>query len=152
MNKKVYQIAIDGPGGSGKSSVATTVANKLNFLFINTGGMYRCFAIALKNIDLSNIDLIVETLNKNIVTLKEDKLFLNNIDVTNECYTPGIAMLASKIGTIKKVRKHCVKSQQQIASGENCVMEGRDTTTVVLPNATLKIYLTASLQERAKRR
>jgi cytidylate kinase len=152
MSKKVYQIAIDGPGGAGKSTIAQEVAKRLGFLFINTGGMYRCYAIALKDTDLTNIEKVKTILNTNKVTLTPDRLFLNDKDVTKECYTPTIAMLASKIGTIPAVREKCVKDQQQIALGQSCVMEGRDTTTVVLPNATLKIFLTASLDTRANRR
>jgi cytidylate kinase len=152
MTKKVFQIAIDGPGGAGKSTIAQEVARRLNFLFINTGGMYRCYAIALKNTDLTNVEQVKTILNNNKVALTPDRLFLNDQDVTKECYTPVIAMLASKIGTIGVVREKCVKDQQEIARGQSCVMEGRDTTTVVLPYATLKIFLTASLQTRAKRR
>jgi cytidylate kinase len=152
MSKKVFQIAIDGPGGAGKSTIAQEVAKRLKFLFINTGGMYRCYAIALKNTDLTDLNQVKIVLNNNKVTLTPDRLFLNDQDVTKECYTAPIAMLASKIGTIPVVRQKCVKDQQEIAKGQSCVMEGRDTTTVVLPNATLKIFLTASLETRAKRR
>jgi cytidylate kinase len=152
MSKNIYQIAIDGPGGAGKSTIAQAVAKQLGFLFINTGGMYRCYGIALKNTDLTNIEEVKKVLNENKVKLTPDKLYLNDKDVTAECYTAPIAMLASKIGTIGAVREKCVKDQQAIASGQSCVMEGRDTTTVVLPNATLKIFLIASLDTRAKRR
>lgn len=152
MSQKIYQIAIDGPGGAGKSTIAQEVAKRLNFLFINTGGMYRCYAIALKETDLTDIEQVKIVLNNNKVMLTPDRLFLNGNDVTKECYTAPIAMLASKIGTISVVREKCVNDQREIARGQSCVMEGRDTTTVVLPNATLKIYLTASLQTRAKRR
>jgi cytidylate kinase len=151
MNK-TFQIAIDGPGGAGKSSIAKAIANKLGLLFINTGAMYRCYAIALKKTDLNNLDAVQEVLENNVVTLQGDNVFLNKKDVTKQAYTPEIASLASKIGTIPIVRKKCVADQQTIASGQNCIMEGRDTTTVVLPNATLKIYLTASAKVRANRR
>jgi cytidylate kinase len=151
-SNKIYQIAIDGPGGAGKSTIAQEVARRLNFLFINTGGMYRCYAIALKNTDLSDLIAVKTILNTNKVTLTPDKLYLNDVDVTKECYTPPIAMLASKIGTISAVREKCVNDQRVIAQGQSCVMEGRDTTTVVLPNATLKVFLTASLKTRATRR
>jgi cytidylate kinase len=152
MKNKIYQIAIDGPGGAGKSSVAKELAKKLDYLFINTGAMYRCYAIALENTDLTNLEQVQDVLDHNDVTLKGDKVFLNKKDVTKLIYTNKVSELASKIGTILIVRKKCVADQQKIASGQNCVMEGRDTTTVVLPNATLKIFLTASLETRAKRR
>jgi cytidylate kinase len=150
--KRVYQIAIDGPGGAGKSTIAQEVAKRLGFLFINTGGMYRCYAIALKNTDISNLEQIKQVLYNNHVTFTPERLYLNGTDVTKECYTASISMLASKIGTIAAVREKCVKDQQKIAEGQSCVMEGRDTTTVVLPNATLKIFLTASIDTRANRR
>lgn len=149
---KTYQIAIDGPGGAGKSSIAKAIAKELGLLFINTGAMYRCYGIALKKTDLNNLDLVKQILDSNKVMLNGDNVFLNGQDVTVEAYTPPIAALASKIGTIPMVRKKCVADQQAIAAGQNCIMEGRDTTTVVLPNATLKIYLTASIKTRVKRR
>lgn len=151
---KTYQIAIDGPSGAGKSSIAKTVADKLNFVYINTGSMYRCYALALKNnnTDINNIDLIMQTLNQNKVELKGQKVFLNDIEVTNELNNPEIAALASKIATLQLVRKKCVADQQKNAANINCVMEGRDITSVVLPNATLKIYLDADVKLRAERR
>lgn len=152
MSKEVYQIAIDGPGGAGKSSIAKSIAKKLKFLFINTGAMYRCYAIALEKTDLNDLDKIQTILQHNSVTLDGDNVFLNRKDVTKKAYSAHIASLASKIGTIAIVRKKCVTDQQKIAAGHNCIMEGRDTTTVVLPNATLKVFLTASLEIRAKRR
>lgn len=152
MKKQVYQIAIDGPGGAGKSSIAKAIAKKLKLLFINTGAMYRCYAIALENTDLNDLEKVRDVLNHNKVTLKGDFVFLNKKDVTKKAYSAKIAALASKIGTIQIVRKKCVADQQKIAAGQNCIMEGRDTTTVVLPNATLKIFLTASQDIRAKRR
>jgi cytidylate kinase len=152
MKQNIYQIAIDGPGGAGKSTIAKAVAKKLTFLFINTGGMYRCYAIALQGVDLTNLSLVKQIMEQNKVNLDGDRLLLNDKDVTEQCANPNIAMLASTIGTIGLVREKCVKDQQAIAAGQNCIMEGRDTTTVVLPHATLKIYLTASIDVRAKRR
>jgi cytidylate kinase len=152
MGKKVYQIAIDGPGGAGKSTIAVEVAKRLNFLFINTGGMYRCYAIALQNTDLKDLNAVQKVLDSNKVTLTPDRLYLNGQDVTKQCYTDKTAMLASTIGTIGIVRTKCVKDQQAIAAGQSCVMEGRDITTVVLPHATLKVFLTASVETRAERR
>ena len=151
---KTYQIAIDGPSGVGKSSIAKNIAEKLNFVYINTGSMYRCYALALKNnnIDINNADLVMKTLNKNKVELKEQKVLLNGNEVTNELNNPEIAALASKIATLQLVREKCVADQQNIATNINCVMEGRDITSVVLPNATLKIYLDADVKLRAERR
>lgn len=152
MNKSVYQIAIDGPAGSGKSSIAKLVAKKLNFQFINTGGMFRCYAIALKNVDLNNENELRRALKSAKVELKGDQLFLNGDNVTDLANSAEISLIASKIATNKIVREQCLIEQRMIASKQNCVMEGRDTTSVVLPNATLKIFLTASVEIRAKRR
>jgi len=152
INNKYYQIAIDGPSGAGKTTIAKKIAEKLNFLFVNTGGMYRCYAIALKDVDLSNELQIQKIMSNNHVSLTPTKLFLNNKDVTELASSAEISALASKIGTISVVRKKCVADQQEIAKSQNVVMEGRDITTTVLPNATLKIFLTASIQERANRR
>ncbi|MBQ2349647.1 MAG: (d)CMP kinase [Mycoplasma sp.] len=151
---KTYQIAIDGPSGVGKSSIAKNIAEKLNFVYINTGAMYRCYALALKNnnIDINNINLVMQTLNQNKVELKEQKVFLNDNEVTDKLNNPEIAALASKIATFQLVREKCVADQQKIAANINCVMEGRDITSVVLPNATLKIYLDADVKLRADRR
>ncbi len=152
MCKKIYQIAIDGPAGSGKSTIAKKVAKKLNFQFINTGGMFRCYAIALKNTNLDNVNEIKRVLNSSKVELQEDKLFLNNEDVTELANSTSIGKLASNIATMKIVRDICLIQQRQIASMQSCVMEGRDTTSVVLPNATLKIFLIDNIDIRAKRR
>ena len=153
-NKKVYQIAIDGPSGVGKSSIARDISKKLGFVYINTGAMYRCYSLALINNDVSieDIDQVMKTLKSNRVELIGESVFLNGKDVTDQLNNPKIAALASKIGTIKEVREKCVADQQKIANGINCVMEGRDITSVVLPNATLKVYLDADVKLRAERR
>ncbi len=154
MSNKTYQIAIDGPSAAGKSSIASFVAKKLGFVYINTGSMYRCYALAIdeNNIDVDNVNLLMQTLNKNKVDLKGEEVFLNGIRVTEKLNNPKIAALASKIATIKEVREKCVADQQKIAANINCVMEGRDITSVVLPNATLKVYLDADVNLRAERR
>ena len=153
-NKKVYQIAIDGPSGVGKSAIARDISKKLGFVYINTGAMYRCYSLALINNDASieDIDQVMKTLKSNRVELIGESVFLNGKDVTDQLNNPKIAALASKIGTIKEVREKCVADQQKIANGINCVMEGRDITSVVLPNATLKVYLDADVKLRAERR
>ena len=153
-NKKVYQIAIDGPSGVGKSSIARDISKKLGFVYINTGAMYRCYSLALinNNVSIEDIDQVMKTLKSNRVELIGESVFLNGKDVTDQLNNPRIAALASKIGTIKEVREKCVADQQKIANGINCVMEGRDITSVVLPNATLKVYLDADVKLRAERR
>ena len=153
-NKKVYQIAIDGPSGVGKSSIARDISKKLGFVYINTGAMYRCYSLALinNNVSIEDIDQVMKTLKSNRVELIGESVFLNGKDVTDQLNNPRIAALASKIGTIKEVREKCFADQQKIANGINCVMEGRDITSVVLPNATLKVYLDADVKLRAERR
>lgn len=153
-NKKVYQIAIDGPSGVGKSSIAHDISKKLGFVYINTGAMYRCYSLALinNNVSIEDIDQVMKTLKSNRVELIGESVFLNGKDVTDQLNNPKIAALVSKIGTIKEVREKCVADQQKIANGINCVMEGRDITSVVLPNATLKVYLDADVKLRAERR
>ena len=123
-------------------------------LYINTGAMYRCYSLALinNNINVENIDEVMKTLKSNKVELIGDSVLLNGQDVTKQLNNPKIAALASKIGTIKEVREKCVADQQKIANGINCVMEGRDITSVVLPNATIKVYLDADVKLRAERR
>ncbi len=151
-NSLVYQIAIDGPAGSGKSCIAKLVAKKLGFQFINTGGMFRCYAIALKNTDLSDEQAVKKVLDNSNVKLQGALLFLNNKDVTELANSNEISIFASRVALLKSVRDKCLIEQRDIASKQSSVMEGRDTTSVVLPNATLRIFLTASPEVRAKRR
>lgn len=152
--KKTFQIAIDGYSGVGKSTVAQIISKKLNFLFVNTGAMYRCYALAFinQNVDLNNKNEVIKCLENNKVVLGQENFFLNGVDVTKKISNPEVAAMASKIGTLKEVREKCVKDQQAIAADCNVIMEGRDTTSVVLPNATLKIFLSADVDTRAKRR
>ena len=152
--KKTFQIAIDGYSGDDKSTVAQIISKKLNFLFVNTGAMYRCYALAFinQNVDLNNKNEVIKCLENNKVVLGQENFFLNGEDVTKKISNPEVAAMASKIGTLKEVREKCVKDQQAIAADCNVIMEGRDTTSVVLPNATLKIFLSADVDTRAKRR
>ena len=116
--------------------------------------MYRCYSLSLinNNVSIEDIDQVMKTLKSNRVELIGESVFLNGKDVTDQLNNPKIAALASMIGTIKEVREKCVADQQKIANGINCVMEGRDITSVVLPNATLKVYLDADVKLRAERR
>ena len=151
---RFYQIAIDGPCGVGKSTIANNIAKKLNFTYINTGAMYRCYALNLlnNNIDINDTNAILKTIKKSNIELNGNKYFLNGKDVTKDISNANISILSSKIATINEVRKICVSLQQKIAQGINCVMEGRDIGSIVLPNATLKVYLDANIDLRAKRR
>ena len=157
MNKNNYIIAIDGGAGVGKTSISKELAKRLNIIYIDTGAMYRAVALYFlindiqitdENIQkyINNIDLDIKIENGNNI------IILNNKDVTNSIRDENVSMAASLISKSKIVRDILVDKQRNIALNRSVVIEGRDTTTVVFPNADLKIYLTASLDVRAKRR
>ena len=153
-----YSIAIDGPAGAGKSTIAKKLAEELSFIYVDTGAMYRAMAFfVLQNkIDpkdekaVSNAckDIEIKIDYKN----KEQEIFLNNENVTSLIRSEEIGNAASDVSKHFHVRKKMVDLQQNLAYHSNVVMDGRDIATVVLPNANLKIYLTASTDQRAKRR
>lgn len=150
-------IAIDGPAGAGKSTVSKLLAHELGIRYLDTGAMYRCLALKSleKGIKADQGDEaanLLETLEIGFGTGDPQPVFLNGEDVTSTIRTPQIGELASALSQHTPVRKLMVEQQQQIVSKGGVVLEGRDVTTVVAPNATLKVYLTASLEERAKRR
>ncbi len=153
-----YSIAIDGPAGAGKSSVAKAIAKKLNFVYVDTGAMYRAFGLYYlrKGISLEmEEDVNKEVSNVTIEMINKDdgvKIYLNGDDVTTAIRTEEASRGASKVSVYPMVREKMVKLQQEIAKKTNVIMDGRDIGTVVLPNATLKIYLTASTDVRAERR
>lgn len=151
MNNR--NIAIDGPAGAGKSTIAKLVAKNLNLTYIDTGAMYR--AVTLKAIGL-NIDLFDDSafdfiLNTDISFIKS-RLFLDKEDVTDAIRDTLVSNNVSKVASHKIVREYLVKLQQNIASSTSVVMDGRDIGFRVLPKAKLKIYLTATIEERAQRR
>lgn len=154
-----YQIAIDGPAGSGKSTVAKLVAKKLGFVYVDTGAMYRAvtYAVLKNNISLEDEGKIISlSKNCNIDFRKSEKgeqtVFLDNEDISKEIRMPDVTNTVSFVSRIMGVRKAMVRIQQNIGSENSVVMEGRDIGSVVFPNAFLKIYLTASIEERARRR
>ena len=155
---KYIQIAIDGPGGSGKSTIARAVARKLNFTYIDTGAMYRAITLhCLKLcVDINNEVAITKAIKSANIELTytdgHQNIFLNNINVTESIRSLPVSQATSIVATFGYVRKRLVKMQQQMAQGLNIVMDGRDIGTVVLPNATLKIFLTANPDIRAERR
>lgn len=152
MNKIV---AIDGPAGSGKGTLAKALSEQLNLVNIDTGATYRCVALkTLKNkIPLEDEEKIIE-ISKNIdIDLRQDgKVFLDGEEVTNEIRSKEVTQIVSQLSSIVEVRKNMVDIQRKIAEGKDVVMEGRDITTVVFPNAQYKFYLDASLESRAERR
>ena len=148
-------IAIDGPAGSGKGTLAKQLAKELNLINIDTGASYRCVALkTLKNnISLEETTKIIEISNNiDIVLETNGNVFLDKEDVTNEIRSKEVTEIVSCIASIPEVRENLVKIQRKIAEGKDVVMEGRDITTVVLPNAKYKFYLDASIESRAKRR
>lgn len=148
-------IAIDGPAGSGKGTVAKLISEKLNFINIDTGVTYRCVALASikNNLSLDDEESIIDLSSKiNIKLTKDGKVFLNNEDVTDLIRNKEVNNIVSQISSIIKVRENMVELQRKMAENEDVVMEGRDITTVVFPNAKYKFYLDAKLEERVKRR
>lgn len=153
-----FVIAIDGPAGVGKGTITKRVADELGLITIDTGATYRCVTVAVveNNIKLNEIDKITELL-KNIkiefvLENGKQKVFLDGKDVTSRIREDEINNLVSPVSSIKEVRDEMTKLQRKLAEGKNVVMEGRDIGTVVFPNADVKIFLDASLEERAMRR
>ena len=151
-------IAIDGPAGAGKSSIAKALSKRLGYIYIDTGAMYRAVALFFVENNVSDgTDSRIESLLEKLeISIKyEDgaqKVILNGEDVTGKLRLEEIGKLASKFSAIGSVREKLVALQRKLAQKENVVMDGRDIGTVVLPNADLKIYLSASSKVRAKRR
>lgn len=154
-NKKNIKIAIDGPSASGKSTVAKILAKKLNFLYVDTGAMYRAYTLAVlkANIDPKNEELSDTLINKIDIDFNEEgKVLLNNIDVSKEIRDNDVADNVSYIASYKNIRLFLVALQQKIANNKSVVMDGRDIGTYVLKDAEVKIFLVADVNERAKRR
>ena len=151
-------IAIDGPSGSGKSTISKIIAKKIGFINVDTGALYRTIAyFFLENkINYKEKSEVLKNLNNISVSLKNENfsqtIFLNGVDVTQKIRTNEISMLSSEISIIPEVRQFLLKLQRDIAKENNVVIDGRDIGTVVLPNADVKIFLTADPKVRAKRR
>lgn len=149
-----YKIAIDGPAGSGKSTVSKIIANQQNLTFVSTGYFFRAYALILNNNDKINSseNEQLEIINNHAIDISDDKLFINGVDSTNEIKNSEISELASILATKKRIREIAKEAQKQIAVKKDVIMDGRDIGTVIMPDANLKIYLVASIKERAKRR
>ena len=147
-------IAIDGPAGSGKSTIAKLVALELGFEYLDTGAMYRMVTLRLvnKKISLEDIRSIEKELKNMKIDILNNRFFLNNVDVTDEIQTPIVSENVSKVAKIKEIRYKMVELQREISKSKNTILDGRDIGTVVFPNAEIKIYLIADEVERAKRR
>lgn len=164
MQRRTFQVAIDGPVGAGKSTVAKLTAERLRFVFIDTGAMYRCVALAAKrrNVDWKSEREIAKLAKKLEISLirprgarkdgRQVTVLLNGEDVSWEIRKPELGEGASVVSQYPEVREEMVALQQKMANGTNVIMEGRDIGTRVLPKAQLKIYMDASLGERVKRK
>ncbi|SFW98576.1 (d)CMP kinase [Ruminococcus sp. XPD3002] len=148
-------IAIDGPAGAGKSTIAKMVSAKLGFIYVDTGALYRTVALYITENNIADED-IEKSLPSADVSLGfadgAQRVFLGDRDVSDLIRTPEISMAASRTSAIPAVRAYLFETQQKIARENNIIMDGRDIGTVVLPNADVKIFLTASAEERANRR
>ena len=152
---KNINIAIDGPAGAGKSTIAKMVSKKLGYIYVDTGALYRTIALFITENNIPDEE-IETALEKADVSLRfidgAQRVFLGDRDVSDLIRTPEISMAASRTSAIPAVRKYLFGTQQKIAAENNVIMDGRDIGTVVLPNADVKIFLTASAEERANRR
>jgi cytidylate kinase len=152
--KKPYLLAIDGPAGSGKGTIAKLLSKKLNLNYLDSGAIYRLIALSAmeKKVDLENDKNLVNLIRQVDINFIDEQTFLNNINVSEKIRYETVGKNASIIAKHLKLRKEILTFQRKFFQGNGLVAEGRDMTTVVFPNADLKIYLNASVKERAKRR
>lgn len=155
---ETLKIAIDGPAGAGKSTIAKAVAKTLGFVYIDTGAMYRAIGLAAhrRGIDTTDAAAVSAILDEVEITISHDargqRVYLNKEDVSEEIRLPEISVAASHVAVIPAVRLKLVELQRKLAQQTDVIMDGRDIGTYVLPDAQLKIFLTADLAERARRR
>ncbi|HIR13154.1 MAG TPA: (d)CMP kinase [Candidatus Choladousia intestinavium] len=154
-----FNIAIDGPAGAGKSTIARKAASRLSFLYVDTGAMYRAIALGLleRKTDLRDSEMLKEALEEISVTIGYDsqgrqQVFLNGEDVSSRIRDEEVGKMASASSALAQVREKLTALQRGLAKKENVLMDGRDIGTVILPGAQLKIYLTAGVEVRARRR
>jgi cytidylate kinase len=152
LNNKV--IAIDGPAGAGKSTIAKQLADNINYTYIDSGAMYRALTLKVleTNISLSNINKIIEVSKKVDIDFRDKSIYLDGNAVDKQIREDRVNKNVSIVAAIPEVRKNMVEIQRKISIGKNVVMDGRDVGTVIFPNAFLKLFITASLEERAMRR
>lgn len=156
--KKIINIAIDGPGGAGKSTISKTVAKKLDILYVDTGSLYRTIGLFVKSkgIDPKDADAVSAILPEISIEVKYENgaqvNYLNGVNHGDAIRTPEMSMYASDVSKIPAVRAFLLETQKQIARTNSVIMDGRDIGTVILPNADVKIFLTASAECRAMRR
>ena len=154
----MISIAIDGPSGSGKSTISKCLAKRLRFVSLDTGALYRAIAyfLKIKKTDYKNEKLVAQELKNINISLRYlnsvQRVFLDDTDITNNIRSEDISMISSCISSMKCVREYLLKFQRNMADKHDIIMDGRDIGTVILPNATVKIFLTASPEIRAQRR
>ena len=153
-----YNVAVDGPAGAGKSTIAKAVARELNLIYVDTGAMYRAVALFMlrEGVDLQDREAVIRKCPEADVTIRYEEgvqvVCLNGENVNAFLRTEEVGEAASVISPIPEVRENMVRLQKELAAGSDCIMDGRDIGTCVLPDARLKIYLTASSAVRARRR
>lgn len=153
-----FVVAIDGPAGTGKGTITSLISKEMGLVNIDTGATYRCVALYTikNNINLEEKEKIIESLPNIHIDMENkegtQKVYLNNEDVTSQIRSKEVSKIVSQISSIKEVRFAMVEVQRNLAKGKDVIMEGRDITTYVFPNANIKIYLDADEEERAKRR
>ena len=147
-------VAIDGPAGSGKSTIAKLLAKKYDLTYIDTGAMYRMITLYLleNNIDINDLKEVERVLNTVNLDMQGDKFYLDNVDVSTKIREKRINDNVSKVASIKIVRSNLVDLQRKVSNNKNVILDGRDVGTVIFPNAQVKIFLIASPEERARRR
>ena len=155
----MISIAIDGPSGAGKSTISRAAAKLFGFIYVDTGAIYRTIGLAakLRGIDVSDNDTVISMLPELRIELRyndsgEQCMLLDGADVSRDIRLPEVSMLASKVSAIPEVREYLVDMQRKMAELHDVIMDGRDIGTVILPNADLKIFLTAGAEDRARRR
>lgn len=153
-----FIVAIDGPAGTGKGTIASLISKELNFVNIDTGATYRCVALYVikNNLNVEDKDNIIKLLPEINIDMKNEegiqKVYLNGEDVTTKIRSKEVNQIVSQVASIIEVRHAMVDVQRNLAKGKDVIMEGRDITTYVFPNADVKIYLDANEEERAERR
>ncbi len=154
----MVSIAIDGPAGAGKSTIAKSVSKILGYIYVDTGALYRTISLKFSQMgstpdNIKNTDEILSSVQVDIEFKNgEQRMLLDGVDVTDSIRTPEVSMMASAVSAVPAVRAFLLDTQRRLAKENNVIMDGRDIGTVVLPNAQIKIFLTATPEARAERR
>jgi cytidylate kinase len=147
-------VAIDGPAGAGKSTIAKRLAEKTGFFYLNSGNFYRAitYAVLQQGIDPNDSTNVIEAAKTGSITLKNDRIHFNRVDIEKQLHTDAVDAWVAEISAVVEVRAIVNDLLREIAKGRDIIAEGRDITTVVFPHAEVKVYLDASIETRAKRR